>query len=81
MKKVSVIIVVTWILSLLTTLAIAYFVPFVPIGADKIGDGAVSTEKIADDVIVTIKLDDGSVTSAKILDGNLTCMHCGASYI
>ena len=68
------IIVVAWILSLLTTLAIVFIVPFVPIGADKIGDGAVSTEKIADAAVVTIKLSDGSVTSAKILDGSLTAV-------
>ncbi len=73
-KKAIPIIIVTWVLSLLTTLAIAYFVPLVPIGADKIDDGAIYTEKIANDAIVTIKLDDGSVTSAKILDGNLTAV-------
>lgn len=64
------IIVVTWILSLVTTLAVVYVAPNIfPIG---IGDGAVTTEKIADSAIITTKLADGAVTSAKIMDGTIT---------
>lgn len=73
-RKAIPIIVVTWILSLVTALAIAYITPFTPIGTSKIGDGAVTTGKIVDDAIITAKLANGSVTSAKILDGSLTAV-------
>jgi hypothetical protein len=72
MKKTIPIIAVAWILSLITTLAVVYYSPLVPIGTNKIGDSAITSEKIADNAIVTVKLADGSVTSAKILDGALT---------
>jgi len=81
-KKAIPIIVIAWILSLVTTLAIAYFTPFIPIGTSQIGDGAVTTDKMVDDAItadkiadgavITTKLDDGTVTSAKILDATIT---------
>jgi hypothetical protein len=71
-KKAIPIIVITWILSLVTTLAIAYFTPFIPIEKDQIGDGAVTADKILDGAIITTKLDDGTVTSAKILDATIT---------
>jgi len=69
MKKAIPIIAVTWIISLVTTLAIAYFTPFVPIGTNQIGDSAVTADKIADGAIITTTLADGSITSLKILDG------------
>jgi len=72
MKKAIPIIVVAWILSLVTTLVIAYFVPFVPIGTNQIGDSAVTADKIIDGAIITTKLADGTVTSAKILNGAIT---------
>jgi len=72
MKKAIPIIVVAWVLSLVTTLVVAYFVPFVPIGTNQIGDGAVTADKIIDGAIITTKLADGSVTSAKILNGAIT---------
>ena len=64
MKKAIPIIVVTWFLSLATTLAVVYVSPniFPPI----------TTENIADSAVITTKLADGSVTSAKILDGTIT---------
>lgn len=65
------VIVITWILSLVTTLAIVYFSPLVPIGTDKISDSTITSSKIADGAIITTKLPDGSVTSAKILDGTV----------
>ena len=71
MKKAIPIIVVAWVLSLVTTLVIAYFTPFVPIGTNQIGDSAMTAEKIADGAIITTTLADGSVTSAKILDGTI----------
>lgn len=64
MKKAIPIIAVTWILSLLTTLAIVYFAPSALIG----------TSQIADNAVITAKLADGSVTSAKILDGSITAV-------
>jgi len=70
-KKAIPIIVLTWILSLVTTLAIVYFTPFVPIGTNQIGDSAVTSGKIANAAIITTKLADGSVTNAKILDGTI----------
>jgi hypothetical protein len=72
-KKAISVIVVTWILSLITTLAVVYVAPNIfPIGTTHISDGAVATAKIADSAIVTTKLADGNVTSAKIMDGTLT---------
>jgi molybdopterin-binding protein len=71
-KKAIPIIVIAWILSLVTTLAVAYFTPFIPIGASQIGDDAVTADKILDGAIITTKLDDGTVTSAKILDATIT---------
>ena len=69
-KKAIPLIVVTWILSLVTTLTIVYVAPSIfPSG---VGEGAITTEKIADSAIVTTKLADGTVTSAKILDGTIT---------
>lgn len=65
-KKAIPIIVVTWILSLITTLGIVYVAPniFPPL----------TTEKVADNAIITTKLADGTVTSAKILDGTITAV-------
>lgn len=76
LKKTISIIVATWILSLVTTLAVVYVSPNIfpnifPIG---IGDGTITTNKIADSAIITTKLADGTVTSAKILDGTLTAV-------
>ncbi len=72
-KKVISVIVVTWILSLITTLAVVYVAPNIfPFGTTHISDRAVTTAKIADSAVITAKLADGNVTSAKILDGTLT---------
>jgi len=66
-KKAIPIIALTWILSLVTTLAIVYVAPSIfPI--------SVSTDNIADSAIITTKLADGNITSAKILDGTLTAV-------
>jgi hypothetical protein len=68
LKKATPIIVITWILSLATTLAIVYVSPNIlpPI--------QIRTENIRDGAIITAKLADGSVTSAKILDGTITAV-------
>ncbi|HKZ95271.1 MAG TPA: hypothetical protein VJ249_11950 [Candidatus Bathyarchaeia archaeon] len=73
-KKTVPIIVLTWILSLITTLALVYVSPsiFPPLGTSNISDDAIASEKISDGAIITTKLDDGTVTSAKILDGTIT---------
>jgi hypothetical protein len=66
-KKAAPIIVVTWILSLVSTLAVVYVAPnILPLQTTQISDNAVTSEKIADSAVVTTKLADGSVTSAKI---------------
>jgi len=66
-KKMVPIIVLTWIMSLVTTLAIVYVAPSIfPI--------SVSTDNISDEAIITTKLADGTVTSAKVLDGTLTAV-------
>lgn len=66
-SKAVPIIVLTWILSLVTTLAVVYVAPSIfPI--------SVSTDNIADEAIITTKLADGTVTSAKVVDGTLTAM-------
>ncbi len=70
-KKVIPIVIVTWVLSLITTLMIVYFAPFVPVGTNQIGDSAVTSSKIADGAIIVTKLADGSTTSAHILDGTI----------
>lgn len=72
-KKAIPIIVVTWILSLVSTLAIVYVAPnLFPIQTAQINDGAVTADKISSSAVITAKLADGSVTSAKILDGTIT---------
>ena len=72
-KKAISIIAVTWILSLITTLAVVYLAPYnFQIGTNQITNGAVTTDKIADSAINTTNLADGAVSSAKVLDGNLT---------
>lgn len=71
LKKAIPIVVVTWILSLITTLTIVYFAPFIPVGTNQIGDSSVTAGKIADGAIIGTKLADGSTTSAKILDGTI----------
>jgi hypothetical protein len=74
-KKAAPLIVVTWILSLVTTLAVVYVAPSIlPLQTTQISDNAVTAEKIADTAIITTKLADGSVTSAKIQDGTLTAV-------
>ena len=57
------IIVLTWILSLITTLAVVFVAPSILPSR---------TAEIADNAVITAKLADGSVTSAKIMDGTLT---------
>ncbi len=72
-KKIIPIIAVTWILSLITTLAVVYFAPYsFQIGTNQITNGAVTADKIANSTIITANLADGAVSSAKVLDGNLT---------
>jgi len=71
-KKAVPIIVVTWILSLVSTLAIVYVAPNIfPIQTAQIKDGAVTDDKISSGAVITAKLADGSVTTAKILDGTI----------
>ena len=64
-KKLISIIVVTWVLSLATTLAIVYVWPII---------FPINSNQIADEAIITAKLADGAVTSAKILDGTITAV-------
>jgi hypothetical protein len=66
-KIVVPVIVVTWILSLFSALAIVYSVP----GLIGVGEGAITWDKIADGAVITAKLADGNVTSAKILNGTI----------
>lgn len=69
-KKAIPIIAITWIISLVTTLAVVSVAPNI----FPISDDAVTTQKIADSAITTTKLADGTVTSAKILDGTITAV-------
>ena len=75
-KKAIPIIIITWILSLATTLALVYVSPsiFPPLGTENITDEAITASKIEDGAIVTIKMADGTVTSAKIMDGSITAV-------
>jgi len=73
-QKAIPIIVVTWVISLVTTFALVYFAPFMPIGTNQIGDSAITSNKIADSAIITAKLANDSITSAQILDGTLTAV-------
>jgi hypothetical protein len=74
-KKAAPLIVVTWILSLVTTLAVVYVAPnILPLQTTQISDNAITSKKIADSAIITTKLADGSVTSAKIQNGTLTAV-------
>ncbi len=75
MKIVIPLIVITWILSLISSLAIVFVVPSLfPVKSEQIGAGSITSDKIADEAIITIKLADGNITSAKILDGNITAV-------
>ncbi|MHC3130049.1 MAG: hypothetical protein IBV52_08260 [Candidatus Bathyarchaeota archaeon] len=77
-KKAAPIIVVTWILSLVSTLAVVYVAPnILPLQTTQISDNAITSKKIADSAIVTTKLADGSVTSAKIQNGNVNGCRLG----
>lgn len=69
LKKAFPIIIVTWVLSLITTLAIAYFVPFSPITSDKVLDGAIITTKLADGTVTTAKIVDGTITAVDLASG------------
>jgi len=63
-QKAIPIIVITWILSLVTTLALVYvMVPSLT--------PTIDTDRLADEAVITTKLADGSVTSAKIVDGSI----------
>jgi len=75
-KKAIPIIVVAWILSLVTTLALVYVSPsiFPPLNTANLNDDAVVANKIADGAIITTKLADGTITSSKILDGTITAV-------
>ena len=74
-KKAIPIIVVTWVLSVVSTVAIVYIAPdFFPIKTNQIADSAITSVKIADGAIMTTKLADGSVISAKILDGTIAAV-------
>jgi hypothetical protein len=71
-KIVIPIIVVTWILSLISALAIVYTLPgLIGVG---VGKGSITSAKIGDGAVITAKLANGSVTSAKILDGTITAV-------
>ncbi len=75
MKIVIPLIVITWILSLISSLAIVFVVPSLfPVKGEQIGAGLITSDKIADEAIITVKLADGNITSAKILDGNITAV-------
>ena len=69
-RKTVPIIAVTWILSLVTTLAVVYYLP--AIFPPSIADGAVTATKLADGSVISTKIADDSVTSTKIVDGTLT---------
>jgi len=74
-KIVVPVIVVTWILSLISTLAIVYIVPsLIPLRSEQIGQGQITSDKIANASIITVKLADGNVTSIKIADGSITAV-------
>ncbi len=66
LRKAAPVIVIAWILSFLTALALVYMAPalFPPLNSGNLRDGA----------IITSKLPDGSVNSAKILDGTITAV-------
>ena len=66
-KKAIPIIVITWILSLVSTLAVVYVAP-------NIFPPTITTDNIADSAVITTKLADGTVTSAKVVDGTLTAV-------
>jgi len=75
LRKQAPVIALTWILSLVTTLAVVHIAPILwPLQTEGIGNNAVTSEKIADLAVVTTKLADGTVTSAKIRDGTLTAI-------
>jgi hypothetical protein len=74
MKVVVPIIVVTWILSLVSALAIVTVMPSLLGIKSEVGSGSITSSKLADSAVITVKLADKNVTSAKILDGTITAL-------
>lgn len=74
MKIVVPLIVVTWVLSLVSSLAIVNVVPGLLGIKTEIGTGSITSSKLADGAILTVKLANNNVTSAKILDGTITAV-------
>jgi len=72
MKIVLPIIIITWVLSLISSLAIVSVAPSLLGIKAGIDEGAVTSDKIATGAVITLKMADGNVTSAKILDGTIT---------
>ena len=70
------IIVVTWILSLVTTLALVYVAPsiFPPINTANISDGAIITTKLADGTITLAKILDGTITATDLVNGSVVTL-------
>lgn len=73
-KKLIPIIVVTWVLSLVTSVVVVYVAP-------NIFEINVATDNLEDSAVITAKLADGTVTSAKILDGTLYAVDMADSAI
>jgi len=71
--KMASIVVMAWILSLLTTLALIYIAPsiFPPLKSASIGDGAIVTAKLADGTVTSAKIMDGTITATDLADGSI----------
>ena len=81
-KKAIPIIVVTWILSLVTTLAVFYIAPNIfPLTSEKIADSAIIATKLADESVNSTKILDGTITAADLAAGSVTTTKMAARAI
>jgi len=61
LKIVVPLIVVTWILSLISSLAIVYVMPnLIPVRSEQLGEGLITSDKIANKSVTTPKIDDAA---------------------
>lgn len=73
-------IVVTWIVSLVTTLAVVYVAPNIfpiRITSDNIADSAIITTKLADGNVTTTKIPDYAITNLKLATDSIPCNASG----
>ncbi len=72
-RKAVPIIALTWVIGLITALALVYFAPaiFPPLNTGNLNDNVIITTKLADGTVNSAKILDGTVTAADLADGSI----------